>query len=217
MEENKSISLFLVDDHPLILEGIKSLLITETSIQIIGSAQNGLDALNFLNANPTLVQVVLSDIDMDPMNGIDLCTELKKQVNPPQVLLLSMHSNALMVKGAIAAEADGYVVKNAGVDEIVKAIHQVANGGTYYSQEIIPIIYAQYQKDKQTDKKLAILTPREKEILALIVKEQTSNQIAEQLFISRKTVEVHRANLLDKTSCKSTIGLVKYAFKLGFE
>jgi two-component system nitrate/nitrite response regulator NarL len=215
MEENSPISLYLVDDHPLILEGLKSLLATEPSIQIIGSAQNGLVALNYLSKNH--VQVVLSDIDMDPMNGIELCKALKKQSNPPQVLLLSMHSNPVMVKGAIAAEADGYIVKNATKEEIAMAIHRVANGGTYYSQEIIPIIYAQYQKEKHSQQQLAILTPREKEILALIVKEQTSNQIAEQLFISRKTVEVHRANLLQKTACTSTIGLVKYAFKLGIE
>lgn len=215
MEESNQISIFLVDDHPLVLAGLSSLLSTDNSIQIIGSAQNGLDALNFLAKNK--VQVVLSDIDMHPLNGIELCTELKKQATPPQVLLLSMHANATMVKGAVAAEADGYLVKNASKEEIIAAIQKVANGGTYYSQEIIPIIYAQYQKEKQVEKQLAILTPREQEILALIVKEFTSNQIADQLFISRKTVEVHRANILEKTGCKSTIGLVKYAFKLGIE
>ncbi len=215
MEESNQISIFLVDDHPLVLAGLSSLLSTDNSIQIIGSAQNGLDALNFLSNHK--VQVVLSDIDMNPMNGIELCAELKKQVIPPQVLLLSMHANATMVKGAVAAEADGYLVKSATKEEIIAAIQKVANGGTYYSQEIIPIIYAQYQKEKQAEKQLAILTPREQEILALIVKEFTSNQIADQLFISRKTVEVHRANLLEKTECKSTIGLVKYAFKLGIE
>lgn len=215
MEESNQISIFLVDDHPLVLAGLSSLLSTDNSIQIIGSAQNGLDALNFLSNHK--VQVVLSDIDMDPMNGIELCADLKKQAIPPRVLLLSMHANATIVKGAVAAEADGYLVKSATKEEIIAAIQKVANGGTYYSQEIIPIIYAQYQKEKQAEKQLAILTPREQEILALIVKEFTSNQIADQLFISRKTVEVHRANLLEKTECKSTIGLVKYAFKLGIE
>jgi DNA-binding NarL/FixJ family response regulator len=215
MEQNNPINLFLVDDHPLILEGLKSLFAQETSINIVGSARNGQEAINFLSLNPSIAQVILSDIDMEPINGIELCSELKKQNNPPQILLLSMHSNPVMVAGAIAAEADGYVLKHANKDELLKAIYQVANGGTYYSQEIIPIIYAQYKKEKQIDKQLATLTPREQEILALIVKEQTSNQIAEQLCISRKTVEVHRANLLLKTSCKSTIGLVKYAFKIG--
>ncbi len=215
MEELKSISIYLVDDHPLILEGLSSLLSSEKTIQIIGSAQNGLEALTFLSSND--VQVVLSDIDMSPLNGIELCKELKKQASPPQVILLSMHSNATMVKAAVVAEADGYIVKSASKEEIIMAINRVANGGTHYSQEIIPIIYAQYQKEKQAEKQLAILTPREQEILALIVKEFTSNQIADQLFISRKTVEVHRANLLEKTGCKSTIGLVKYAFKLGIE
>jgi DNA-binding NarL/FixJ family response regulator len=217
MEENLTVKILLVDDHPLVLEGLKGLLMHENAIEIVATAYNGKQALEFIKAAHTPIDLVVSDIDMPEMNGIELCKELKKLNHPPQVLVLSVHTSSTMVKGAIAAEADGYMLKNASKEDIIYAIQRVANGSCFYSQEIIPIIYAQYQKEKKTDEQLATLTPREKEILSLIMKELTSNEIAEKLFISRKTVEVHRANLLEKTASKSTIGLVKYALKLGID
>ena len=115
------------------------------------------------------------------------------------------------------AEADGYILKNAGKTELLQALHRISNGGTYFSQDIVPIIYNQYHKQKIQDEQLAQLSVREKEVLSLIVKECTSEEIAEKLFISKKTVDNHRQHLLEKTKCKSTVGLVKFAIKSGLE
>ena len=115
------------------------------------------------------------------------------------------------------AEADGYILKNLGKKELLTALHRITNGGTYFSEAILPIIYNQYQKEKIKDNVLRQLTTRELEILQLIIKEQTSEEIANALFISKKTVDNHRANILEKTGCKTTVGLVKWAIKNGVE
>ena len=114
-------------------------------------------------------------------------------------------------------EADGYILKNSGRTEILQALHRISNGGTYFSQDIVPIIYNQYNKQKVQDEQLSQLTAREKEVLSLIVKEYTSEEIADKLCISKKTIDNHRQHLLEKTNCKSTVGLVKFAIKSGLE
>ena len=149
---------------------------------------------------------------MPLMSGIELCKIIKEQFPHIKVLILSMHNSITIVKDALNAEADGYMLKNTGQDEFIKAIERVLGDGTYFSQDILPIILNLFQKEKKETLKNA-LSQREKEVLELIVQEYTSKEIAEKLFISKQTVDTHRIKIMQKTECKTRLGLSKYAIK----
>jgi DNA-binding NarL/FixJ family response regulator len=209
-----TINIVIADDHQIVIDGLQFLLSTEKHLNIVYTANNTNNVLNYLEDNKD-VQLVITDINMPTISGIELCRKIKETYSDIKVLILSMYSSKEVVKEAILAEADGYMLKNGGKEKLLEAIHRVTNDGTYYSEEIIPIIYGQIQKDKKINESLIQLSDREKEILILIAKEFSSEQIAEKLFISIKTVGNHRQNILAKCDCKSSVGLVKYAIKAG--
>lgn len=212
----ENINILIADDHQMVIDGLKMMLDNQ-NYHVVSEANNGQEAIDLINVNPHQYDLVLTDISMPLLSGTELCKMIKAQFPHIQVLILSMYNNAQAVKEAVLAEADGYILKNSGRSELLQALHRITNGGTYFSQDIVPIIYGQYQKQKIQDKKLNVLSPREKEILSLIVKELTSEEIAEKLFISKKTVDNHRQHLFVKCNCKSTVGLVKYAIANGLE
>lgn len=217
METNKPISILIADDHQMVIDGLCSMLQTEQEYLVTGRANNGQDAFDMIVAKPDHYKILLTDISMPLLTGTELCKMIKSQFPHIQVLILSMYNNAQAIKEAIMAEADGYILKNSGKEELLTALYRITNEGTYFSQDIVPIIYNQYQKQKIQDEALSQLSPREKEVLKLIVSENTSEEIAEKLFISKKTVDNHRQHLLEKCNCKSTVGLVKFAIKTGLE
>ncbi len=208
--------IFIADDHQIVIDGLKSVL-SRTEYQVSGEALNGQAAYNIISNAPDKYDVLITDISMPLLSGTELCKMVKNSHPGIKVLMLSMYSSPPVVKEAITSEADGFILKSAGKEELLKALHKILNDGTYYSDEIIPIIYNQIEKEKKQKENTEILSDREREILSLIVKEYTSEEIADKLFISKKTVDNHRANILEKTKCKSTIGLVKYALKNGIE
>lgn len=210
-------NILIADDHQMMIDGIKNMLLKDETYKVTAEANNGQAAYEIIANNPRSFQLLLTDISMPLLTGTTLCRMIKNEFPHIQVLILSMYNNATAVKEAVLAEADGYILKNAGRDELFKALHRIMDGGTYFSQDIVPIIYNQYHKQKIQDEQLSELTAREREVLGLIVKEYTSEEIAEKLFISKKTVDNHRQHLLEKTKCKSTVGLVKFAIKLGVE
>jgi two-component system nitrate/nitrite response regulator NarL len=212
---HSSISILLVDDHQLVLDGIKSMLTSAPQIKVIAAVNDGEKAYDIIQQNPQSIDIVITDISMPMLSGIELCKMIKSSFPHIKVLILSMYNNTSVVKDAIAADADGYILKNTDREEFLIALHRIIDEGTYYSKDIIPIIYAQFQKEKIGEANLNSLTQREKEVLSLIIKEFTSEEIAQKLFISKKTVDNHRANILIKTQCSSTIGLVKFAIKNG--
>lgn len=216
MENNKQINVLIADDHQMMLDGIKDIL-KNTKYNVVSEANNGQVAYEIIVNNPQAIDILITDISMPLLTGTELCKMVKIEFSHIQVLILSMYNNSTAVKEAVFAEADGYILKNAGRDELLAALHRIANGGTYFAQDIVPIIYNQYHKQKHKDEQLGSLSSREKEVLSLIVKELTSEEIAEKLFISKKTVDNHRQHILEKTNCKSTVGLVKFAIKLGFD
>lgn len=207
-------SIIIADDHQMVIDGISSLLATESRYHIAAVANDGQAAYEQIAAAPEKFDMLLTDINMPLLSGAELCRKVKSAFPHIQVLVLSMYNNAAAVKEAVLAEADGYILKNLGKEELLLALHRISDGGTYFSQDIVPVIYQQYQKQKNEDE-LIVLSAREKEILTLIVKEHTSEEIAEKLFISKKTVDNHRQNILSKTQSKSTVGLVKYAIRHG--
>lgn len=206
----------IADDHQIVIDGIKSIL-ANTSFQIVAEAANGQQAMDMISANPEKYNLLITDISMPLLNGTELCKMVKHSYPQIKVLILSMYSSAPMVKEAILAEADGFLLKDSGKEELLSALHKIMNDGTFYSDEIIPIIFSQIEKEKKQKENTSFLTERERQILTLIVKEFTSEEIADKLFISKKTVDNHRANILEKTGCRSTIGLVKFALKNGLD
>ena len=214
---NGNINILVADDHQMMIDGIKDMLSKESTYVVVAEANNGQSAYEMIEATPDGFNMLLTDISMPLLTGTELCKMVKNKFPHIQVLILSMYNNTTAIKEAVLAEADGYILKNAGRSELLTAIHRIVNGGTYFSQDIVPIIYQQYHKVKIQNEQLQQLSAREKEVLGLIVKEFTSEEIAEKLFISKKTVDNHRQHLLEKTGCKSTVGLVKFAIKLGLE
>ena len=209
----KTIKVLLVDDHQLIREGIKNSLLDQNPIQVIGEAQNGEEALSFLSEN--LVDVVLMDISMPIMGGITTTQKIVEKYPNVNVIILTMHNEVSIIQEALKAGALGYLLKNTNINELKEAITQVDNGSTYFSSEISEKIMNQLVKgkaDRESDYP-ARLTKRETEILKLISEEFSNNEIAEKLFISHRTVDTHRRNLIQKLNAKNTAGLVKFALK----
>ncbi|MEQ1732292.1 MAG: response regulator transcription factor [Bacteroidia bacterium] len=205
--------ILLVDDHELILTGLQALLNQEPNLQVVALANNGVAALNLLKTHA--VDIVITDVKMPEMNGIVLTQNIKQQYPAIKVLVLTLYNDREYVTEILNADADGYLLKNVGQQELIKAINHIVNNGTYYSQEIVSILKTE-MKEKQTQHTtLQELSKRELEIINLICQEYSSNEIAEKLFISKATVDVHRKNILQKTGVKNLVGLIRFALQNG--
>jgi DNA-binding NarL/FixJ family response regulator len=211
----EKINILIADDHQIVIDGLKFMLSNEEQVNIVQTCNSTNEVLSYLDANADQINLLITDINMPTVSGIELCRLVKSKFANVKVLVLSMYSSKEIIKEALMAEADGYMLKSAGREKLVEAIFKIQNDGTYFSEEIIPIIYSQINTEKLKQEQLANLSDREKEILVLIAKEFSSEQIAEKLFISVKTVGNHRQNILLKCDCKSSVGLVKYAIKTG--
>lgn len=207
-------SILLVDDHQIVLDGLRSVL-KNSPFSVISEASNGQEAFEWLSNATTKPDLVLTDISMPLLSGIELCVLIKEKYPAIKVLVLSMYDSSPMIREALSAEADGFVLKNIGREGLLTALSKIAVGGSYYSKEIVPILKAQQENKSKKEDLNVNLTKREIEILSLILKEYTSERIAEELEISKKTVDNHRANILVKTGCSTTIGLIKFALKIG--
>jgi two-component system, NarL family, nitrate/nitrite response regulator NarL len=214
-QDPNTTDIVLVDDHQIMLDGLTGIL-QGSDYHIVGQFTDGKAALDFLMSDAALsVKILVTDISMPILNGIDLCRKVKALDRGIGVVMLSMYNSSAAIQEALKAEADGFLVKSASKTEFLKALHKIEQGGTYFSEEILPFLYQQIALEREQHKQLAILTEREREILVLIAQELTSDDISERLFISKKTVDNHRANMLLKTQSKSTVGLVKFAIRSG--
>jgi len=214
-QANKNIKVLVVDDHKIVRDGIKVLLQDEPDIKVVGEAVNGKHALELIpKVKPDLMII---DINMPVMNGIDCTREVAKDHPSVKILALTMLNELEHIKKMIAAGAGGYLLKNSGKDELIEAIKTVISGENYFSDEVKNIIMMNMVKGKTLNRKIqgeqVPLTNREKDVLKYIVKEYTNQEIAEKLFISVRTVDAHRRTLLEKTGARNTAGLVKYAIE----
>ena len=207
------IRILLADDHTLILDGISSILAAAETNKIVAACANGAEAKDYISNNSGNVDLVITDISMPITTGVELCRWIKQEHSSIKVLILSMYSSPAIIKECLAAEADGYLLKDASREDILLAVSRVADGGTFFSQQILPIIANQLKKEGPVEQDTYTLSKREKEVLQLIANEHTSEEIANILFISKKTVDNHRQNMLEKSGCKTTIGLLKYAMQ----
>lgn len=209
--EGQTIRVLLVDDHQIVIDGIKALLRKAKHIEIVGEALNGQEALTVLESMP--IDLMISDIQMPVMDGLELCKLAKEQLPDTKILVLSMNREPQMVNDIFMAGAEGFVLKNTGKKELLSAIEQICQGGTFYSREILQILMQRHQPSGKGKDKRAALSPREHEILLLIADEHATPAIAKLLHISPRTVETHRKHLLEKTASKSVVGLIRYAFQ----
>ncbi len=210
------ISILIVDDHRMFRDGIIALLEKEKDMQVLDEACDGMDALEKIAINTP--DVVLMDIDMGSMNGIETTQKIKENYTEVEILALSMHSDTTYIVKMLDAGAKGYILKNAGRDEMVAAIKAVHSGSSYFSSEVSSKLLEQLHSKntgKERKKDEIPLTDRELEVLNLIAQEYSNPEIAEKLFISIRTVDTHRRNLLEKLGVKNTVGLVKYAISKG--
>ncbi len=203
------ISVYIVDDHAVVIEGIYSMLQNEKDITLAGYASNAENCLHFLGYRNT--DVILMDISLPEISGIDLCREVKKKWPEVIVLALSTFSQGSYVRKMMEAGAAGYLLKNAGKHELIDAIHSVVAGKTYLSADARQAL----KVDTRTLNAMPQLTRREKEVLSLIAKGLTNSQMAERLFISADTVDSHRKNLHTKLNVKNTAMLIRLALENG--
>ena len=205
------ISLLLVDDHQMIRDAIKFYFSSEDEFEVKSEAVNGDEALQLLEKDR--FDVVITDINMPECDGLQLMEQIRDRFPEQKVLILSMLDDAVYINKMIALGANGYILKSAPKEELCKAIKTIVEGNNYYSQEIYQTIVESIA-GKKPKQRLSIeisLSRREKEVLQLIVQEYSNKEIADKLFISSRTVEAHKRNLLDKTGAKNIAGLVLYA------
>lgn len=212
MEKKEPIKIVLVDDHQMFIDGVKALLRKEKKFEIVGEALNGEQALSFISNNE--LDILITDISMPGMSGVELTKKVKKCKPDVKILVLTMFNDRQVISEIIMAEAEGYILKNTGKQELIHALEKIADNGTFFSNEVVNIMMENSTiQQAETDVRLDFLTERELEILKLICLELTSEQIADKLFISKRTVDTHRKNIIDKTGIHTLVGLIKFALR----
>ena len=210
MLPNKT-TIALVDDHPIVMEGLARLLEKEENIHVAGRFTTGREFLDYLS--DTSLHVVLLDITLPDISGIELCKKTKEIAPATIVLALSNHHNRGIIMEMLQNGASGYLLKNATLEELITCINEALNGQIAFSQAVKEIIAA---PQLNSFRELARLTTREKEILGMLASGKTTTEMAAQLFISKHTIESHRKNLLQKFKAKNVAELIRAATQQGF-
>lgn len=209
MEKIKNI--LIVDDHPLFRKGIKSVLIEDSNIKVIGEAGNSTEALALIEKEN--VDMLILDLQMPGMSGIELAKIIKSRYKNISIILLTMHKDERIFNNSLEYGLDAYILKENAVDEVLKAVHVVADGNFYLSPSMSEYMIQKSMKQKKlVDENPGIknLTEKEKEILGMIAQNKTTKEIAEGLFVSYKTVENHRSNICKKLNISGCNALLKF-------
>ncbi|MEQ9262924.1 MAG: response regulator transcription factor [Owenweeksia sp.] len=212
MENEKLVNILIVDDHQMFIDGIRSLLRKFKRFNIVADANSGNAALEIIQARQD-IDLVMTDISMPEMNGVELVKSIKSDFPAIKVLVLSMYHEKDAVDEIIMAEAEGYVLKNTGKQELANALDKIVDGGTHYSSQVINTMFSKVKEERAIRASLQNLSEREIEVLKLITEELSSQEIGDKLFISKRTVDSHRKNLLQKTNTKTVVGLIKFAYQ----
>lgn len=203
------IRVLIVDDHAILRDGIRSLLERQEGIRVVGDASNGLEGLT--RVGELLPDIVLMDVAMPGMNGLEATRQIKALYPQVQVLILTQHDNYEYIAPLLEAGASGYVLKRSGGREVVMAIRQVVEQGVFLEPSVARQVVEQYQTvEEQNDANVRSLTDREREVLWLIAEGKSNKEIASLLYISPKTVSVHRTNIMSKLGVDNSFELIKY-------
>lgn len=203
--------IILVDDHHLFGQSLSSLLIQMKEVRHINVFQRGEDVLEFLSLN--MVDVVISDLQMPEMNGIELTKKIHDKFPHIKVLILTIDDEPHKIRQAISAGASGYLLKDTDKAELEEAIQKLYQGLPYYSAKVLKIITTGEKDKSLIEKELSQLSAREVDVLKLIAQEYSTNEIAELLFVSVNTIESHRKSLMKKLDVKNVVGLIKFAMQ----
>ena len=210
------IKVFIADDHPIVLDGLKTAINSFEGKSVVGVASNGEDALRQLDFLKP--DILLTDISMPEMNGIDLTREAARRFPLIKVIIMSMHENDAYINNAIQAGAAGYLLKDAGKKEISEAIDLIMEGGKYYSKTVSQIlmngIYNSKNQEGNRKSNQGGLSNRETEVLRLIASGLSNKEIGVKLFLSTRTVDAHRYNIMQKLEAKNTAEMIKAGIKL---
>ena len=211
------IRVLIADDHLIIRDGIKLILKRYPDVKIVSEASNGVEVINYLSRHPSEVDVILLDINMPELNGIDTAQIISQKYNSIKILALTMHIEETYIIKMIKVGALGYILKESSKEQLLSAIKTVAQGKRYYSNEVsvtlINSLINSLMNEDESGK--SSISERESEVLGHIVGGFTNIQIGEKLFISSRTVETHRRNLLQKLEVRNTVELVRYAVTNG--
>ncbi|MBI3194186.1 MAG: response regulator transcription factor [Ignavibacteriae bacterium] len=211
----ETIRILIVDDHPMVIAGIKTFLAEYPHIRIIGEAGNGKEAIE--RAKTSLPDIILMDISMPVMNGLDATRAVMKHFPTIDVIILTMHDDREYIRQIFQCGAKGYVLKNAPQDDILRAIEAVYKGNAFFSPEAAKVILelAAEKETNTTSEPPAELTDVEKDIIVLIVQELSNKEIADKLYLSLRTVEKYRQTIMQKLNIHNTIALTKFAIRNG--
>lgn len=203
---NLTMKLFLTDDHAVLVGGLMKIIEAEDELEVVGSAGTVSDTMDQLSQKK--VDLLITDYNLPDEDGLTLVRKVKRKYPDIKVLVLSMHDEAHLVKEILKEGIDGYLIKKDSHNELLDAIYTIRSGKTYLSSDVNKILI----KGLNGQEEQRLLTEREREILKLISKEYTNKQIAEELFISERTVETHRKNIFRKTGTNNLVGLIKFAY-----
>ena len=215
-DKPSKIRLLLVDDHPIVLDGIKSHLCAQPEFEVVGDAANGQEALR--KAKLVLPDVILMDISMPHMNGLEAIGHLRKQVPNAKILILSMHESKEYIAQVVRSGARGYMLKDSAPAELVAAIKAVHNGEVYFSPSVSKVLVQEMTDSSRRPSDAPPqqhLTDREREVLSLIAEGLLNKQIADRLGIGVRTIETHRERIMRKLEIHTVAGLTKYAISRG--
>ncbi len=212
----QQIKVLLADDHIVVRQGLRALLTSEPDIEIVGEADNGRQAVQL--AKKDMPDVVVMDIAMPVLNGLEATRQIKKIIPSIKVLVLTMYENEESVFQILKAGASGYLIKDSAVTELVTAIRAIRQGDSYLSPSISRKVIEEYVRRAEVGEKSSPedpLSSREREILQLIAEGNSIPQIASRLCISKKTVEAHKAHIMEKLDIHDKVGLIKYTIRTG--
>ncbi|KXK38526.1 MAG: response regulator transcription factor [Saprospiraceae bacterium] len=209
------INILIADDHTMFVDGMESILTGESDLVVVGRSYDGPSVIEFLKDHE--VDLVLLDVNLPGMNGIEVCKEISLNYANVKVLAISMFNEESFVSEILNNGAKGYILKNTGREELLKAIRTVAKNDSYFSKDVTETIMKSLMNQRKASSKAVSSIPklsrREKEVLRLIAQEFTTQEIADNLYISLKTVESHRSSLLSKLNARNSVGLVRIALE----
>ncbi len=211
-----AIEVMLVDDHSIVRQGIKSLISQDQGIKVVAEASDGKEALDLVKTKQP--DVIVMDITLPVLNGIDASIAIKKRDKNVKILILSMHENRVFIEKALDCGIKGYLLKESAADEIIKAIKEVYAGRYYLSSKISSLVIQDYVENKKSKAKLSpktTLTSRERSVLQLVAEGLSNKEIAKKLNLALKTVLVHRNNIMRKLNTHNQAQLIRFALKEG--